>query len=405
MLRTAYYVDRGPVRDAARPGSRPRPVPLSNRLLTELPVAHKVSIRPQWTISDARGASLSPRLLELLARVHDHGSLSGACRDSGASYRHAWALVRQGEEQLGAPLLRRERGRGSTLTPLAEKLVWAGHRIAARLTPTLQTLASELEVEIGRVLAAERDPLRVHASHGFAIEKLLDSLVASQVPIDRKYLGSQETVASLHDGACDVASFHVPVGEFERAALDHYARWLDPDDSRVIHLATRRLGLMVAPGNPVKIYEIGDLARGDVRFVNRLRGSGTRFLLDCLLAKARVDSGRISGYEQGEYTHAAVAAYVASGMADVGFGVEPPARRFKLDFLPIVTERYFLLCRGATLAKPAMRAALAILGDPAFQQSVDQLPGYSATRCGDVDVLPAVFPAYPFARLSGRDRG
>ena len=93
-------------------------------------MSHKVSIRPQWTISDASGHSLSPRLLELLAQVHDHGSLSGACRESGASYRHAWALVHQGEQQLGAPLLRKERGKGSTLTPLAEKLVWAGHRIA-----------------------------------------------------------------------------------------------------------------------------------------------------------------------------------------------------------------------------------------------------------------------------------
>lgn len=368
-------------------------------------MAHKVSIRPQWTISDASGRSLSPRLLELLAQVHDRGSLSGACRDSGASYRHAWNLIRQGEQQIGAPLLRMERGKGSTLTPLAEKLVWAGHRIAARLTPTLQTLASELEVEIGRVLAAERDLLRVHASHGFAIEKLLDTLVAGQIAIERKYLGSQETVASLHDGACDLASFHVPVGEFEQRALDHYARWLDPADSRVIHLATRRLGLMVAPGNPQKIYDMSDLARSDVRFVNRLRGSGTRFLLDCLLEKAGVDVERITGYEQGEYTHAAVAAYVASGMADVGFGVEPPARRFKLDFQPVVTERYFLLCREPTLTKPSMRAALTILRDPAFQESVNQLPGYSAIRCGEVATLPRVFPGYPFARRGRRPAG
>src|ERR1700754_162504 len=94
---------------------------------------HKVSIRPQWTISDADGDSLSPRLLELLAQVQDHGSLSGACRHSGASYRHAWNLVRQGEQQIAAPLLHMERGKGSSLTPLAEKLVWAGHRISARL--------------------------------------------------------------------------------------------------------------------------------------------------------------------------------------------------------------------------------------------------------------------------------
>src|SRR5262245_7842591 len=104
----------------------------------------KVSIRPVWTITDDGGDSLSPRLLEVLAQVHEHGSLSAACRANGASYRHAWNLVRDGERQLQAALLRMERGKGSTLTPLGEKLVWATHRIAARLGPTLETLASEL---------------------------------------------------------------------------------------------------------------------------------------------------------------------------------------------------------------------------------------------------------------------
>jgi molybdate transport repressor ModE-like protein len=354
---------------------------------------HKVSIKPQWSIRDEHGESLSPRLLELLAQVHDHGSLSGACRHSGASYRHAWNLVRQGEQQIGSPLLRMARGKGSSLTPLGEKLVWAGHRIAARLTPLLETLASELEVEIGHVLAADRDLLRVHASHGFAIEKLFERLAEHQVDVERRYVGSQEAVASLHDGACDLAGFHVPEGEFEARAYAHYARWFDARDSRVIHVATRHQGLMLAAGNPLKIYGVADLARAGVRFVNRQRGSGTRFLLDCLLAQAGIDVARIAGYEQGEYTHAAVAAYVASGMADVGFGVETPARRFKLEFLPVATERYFLICREATLQRPAMRAALDILRSDVYQRAVDELPGYTATRCGQVDTLPQVWAA------------
>ncbi|NCV63068.1 MAG: LysR family transcriptional regulator, partial [Betaproteobacteria bacterium] len=66
---------------------------------------HKVSIKPQWTISDADGQNLTPRLLELLAEVQGHGSLSGSCKKTGASYRHAWSLIRQGEAQLGMPLL------------------------------------------------------------------------------------------------------------------------------------------------------------------------------------------------------------------------------------------------------------------------------------------------------------
>ncbi len=357
---------------------------------------HKVSITPRWTISDADGESLSPRLLELLAQVQSHGSLSGSCKHSGASYRHAWNLVRQGEQRIGAPLLRMERGKGSTLTPLAEKLVWAGHRIAARLTPLLESLASELEVEIRRVLISDRAILRVHSTHGFAVEKLLETLSASDVAVERSYVGSQEAVASLHDGACEIAGFHVPEGELESRAIDHYVRWFDVDRSRIIHIATRRQGLMIAPGNPLKIYDIRDLDRSGVRFINRQLGSGTRFLLDCLLERAGVDASRIAGYEHGEYTHAAVAAYVASGMADTGFGIETPARRFKLDFLPMVRERYFLICDEESLSTGPLQATLAVLRSESYRRYVNELPGYTADRCGEVDTLQAAFPNYAF---------
>jgi molybdate transport repressor ModE-like protein len=84
--------------------------------------------------------------------VQGHGSLSGSCKKTGASYRHAWSLIRQGEEQLGMPLLNMERGKGSTLTPLGRKTGLGGTPHLCQAHPMLETLASELEGEIGRVL-------------------------------------------------------------------------------------------------------------------------------------------------------------------------------------------------------------------------------------------------------------
>src|SRR5262245_59879744 len=227
----------------------------------------KISIEPVWTIQWPGGKALPARLLQLLVDVHEHGSLSAACQKSGASYRHAWDLVRQGEALFGMPLLDMERGRGSRLTPLAEKLVWADHRVAARLAPVLDTLASELDTEIRRVVVPQPMLMRVHASHGFAVGRLLDTLAEQKVAFERKYVGSQEAVVSLHDGSCEVAGFHVPLGDFEAAGYAHYAPWLDLQGYRLIDVATRRQGLIVAKGNPRKIYEVQDLARPGVRFV------------------------------------------------------------------------------------------------------------------------------------------
>jgi molybdate transport repressor ModE-like protein len=352
---------------------------------------HKVSIKPQWTIRRNDGASLSTRLIEVLVDVHEHGSLSRACQHSGASYRHAWDLVRQGEALFGSPLMVMARGKGSQLTPLGEKLVWADRRISARLTPALETLASELETEIEQILGPVSGQLRMHASHGFAVEKLCEQLAQVATPVELKYCNSQQALAGLHEGACDVAGFHVPLGEYEAHVVAHYGRWFDVRLHTLIHVATRRQGLMVARGNPRKIYDVRDLTRLGVRFINRLPGSGTRLLLDLMLQSAHIDPAQVNGYEQGEYTHAAVAAYVASGMADAGFGVETPARKFNLDFIPLHSERYFLLCQTATLDTPQVRSMLAALRSAEFAGAVNALPGYEALRAGEAEPLTNTF--------------
>jgi molybdate-binding protein len=210
-----------------------------------------------------------------------------------------------------------------------------------------------------------------------------------------------EALESLATGQCDIAGFHLPLGEFEASAVEHFRPWLDPARQRVIRLATRRQGLMTRPGNPKKIYGIEDLARPDVRFINRQAGSGTRFLLDLMLKARGIAPTAIRGYEQCEFTHAAVAAFVASDMADVGMGVEVPARQFKLEFIPLQRERYFLLCHADQVDTPAVQQALEILCSPGYRQAVDALPGYSTDDTGSVAPLAAVLGQAPAGRKAG----
>src|SRR5580698_325610 len=109
---------------------------------------HEVTIRPEWIIRQPGGAALPRRVVDLLVKIEEHGSLSSACKAAGISYRHAWELLHEGELLFGESLVTMERGKGSKLTLLGEKLVWADHRIVARLSPMLDSLASELGAEI-----------------------------------------------------------------------------------------------------------------------------------------------------------------------------------------------------------------------------------------------------------------
>ena len=105
----------------------------------------RVSLRPHWRLGRGGDDALdATALLDLLATVQGTGSIAQAGRELGLSYRHAWGLLRQAEALFGQPLLLRGRGRGSALTALGEKLVWADARIGARLQPLLESLASEL---------------------------------------------------------------------------------------------------------------------------------------------------------------------------------------------------------------------------------------------------------------------
>lgn len=352
----------------------------------------QISIRPTWTIQDPDGPPLSPRLIELLVQVHASGSLTTAARKLDLSYRHAWDLVRQGETHFKAPLLHMARGKGSTLTALGEKIVWADHRILARLKPALDSLASELAAELHRTLSDQAPLLRVHASHGFAIERLIEHLGAHGQRPELTYASTSAAMAALHDGDADLAGLHLPVGPLHDELLAHYTRWLPDEPLTVIDIARRRLGLMVRAGNPQEVFRLRDLARSDVRFINRQSGSGTRLLLEVLLRQEGVDPAGIAGFEQGEFTHAAVAAYVASGMADVGFGLEPPARQFRLDFIPVITERYFLLCRTAAIDTPVIRRVIEALRDPAMQTQLAALPGYDPADSGKLSDWRSIAP-------------
>jgi molybdate transport repressor ModE-like protein len=353
----------------------------------------QIEIRPSWVFIDQRGEQLDHRLFSLLGALHETGKLTLAAKRAGVSYRHAWNTIARWSEFFGSPLALLEQGRGAHLTSLGEKLVWAEARARARLSPQLENIASELNLEIKRALAESNPTLRMHASFGYAVAKLPELVRRhSGIALDLQYLAATDALASLVRGGCDMAGFHVPEGAMGAVAVELYAPWLHPDDQKLIYLVRRQQGLYLAPGNPKRITSLRDLARKDVRFINRQRGSGTRLLLDALLGQLGIATDRIDGYTNEEFTHAAVAAYVASGMADVGLGVEPPAREFKLDFIPVAAERYFFVSSHATLELPWVRELLRLMQGPEFKDLVATLPGYSADRSGDIMDLTEAFP-------------
>lgn len=336
-------------------------------------------------VVDANGdGSRLSDIVPLLERLIELGSIAGAAQALGLSYRHAWGLLRDVEAHLGAPLLVKVRGRGSVLSPLGEKLMFADRMRVERLTPHAQALAAELSDELNRLLLIAHGEVRIQASHGYAVAALVQALSDRSKRVDIKYRDSADALTSLARGECDLAGFHLPIGDFRPACASLYRSHLDDARHILVHLTRRKQGLFVPKGNPKGISRLADLARADVRFVNRQPGSGTRVLLDLTLRKIGIDPDRINGYALTELTHSAIAAFVASDMADVGFGVQPAATQFGLDFIAVVDEDYYFACERAKLDLAPLAKILEILCSDAFKERVDQLDGYDPASCGEL---------------------
>lgn len=353
-----------------------------------------VHIRPHWEISVKGEPPLDTAdLLGLLLSIQDTGSIAQAAKSVKLSYRYAWGLLRTAETLFGEQLLQTGRGRGTQLTPLAQKLVWADRRIAARLSPTLQSLASELEAELVRITSSRTRALRMDASHGFAVAALLGCIDRDALPLDSRYRTSTDAVVALSRRECDLAGFHVPLGRFQAPTANWYLRWLDPEQHCLVRVAGREQGLITARGNPLLLRGLADLARPGVRFVNRQAGSGTRMLLEMMLAADGPAPDAIQGFNNAEFTHSAVAAYIASGMADAGIGMRAASAQFKLDFMPLVNEVYYFAARRDALEEPAMRQLLELMRTPAYHKLVNALPGYDARGMGElVEIANAFAP-------------
>lgn len=352
----------------------------------------RIHVEPAWSFRDETGHRLDPQLFVLLNGIHEKGKLTEAAKLMGISYRHSWNLLNQWAAFFGCDLVELEKGKGAKLTPLGEKLVWAEQRVVARLQPQLKSLASELNLEIQRSLEGVSPLLRLHASHGFAVELL--SEYADDFQLDLQFRTPEEALAALNRGACDMAGFHVPTEVLSDSMIESYSHALKPRVHRIIRFITRQQGLMVRKDNPLGIATLGDLTKDEVRFINRQKEAGTRALFDELLRREQVDPLQIEGYAEEEYTHSAIAAHIASDMADVGFGIEAAARRFGLDFVPITTEYYLLVCHSRALRQAATLRLLDAIKGEQLQSTIANLPGYSLDHCGDVVRIEKLFPWY-----------
>jgi len=223
-------------------------------------------------------------------------------------------------------------------------------------------------------------------SHDLVLD-LLAQFLAERAPglrLTSANAGSLGGMVALRRGEAHLAGSHLLHPESGEYNVTYVRQYLPGRPIVLVTLSRREQGLIVLPGNPKSIQGLADLRRSDIQYVNRQRGAGTRVLLDYRLGELGIDPKAIQGYEREEVTHLAVAAAVASGIADCGLGIRAAARALELGFVPIEWERYDLVIPQEYHDAPLMEPLLALLKDDAFRAAVAELPGYDPTPMGEV---------------------
>jgi len=339
-------------------------------------------------------------LLAMLDAIRVQGSIGKAAVQLGLSYRHLWGELKRHEAVFGQPLIAGGQGRAAQLSAFGERLLWAEKRVLARLLPQAESLAGQLDRELLLAVDPGLRVLPACASHDLLFGALRERLQRdARVLLDVDYVGSTQALERLNAGACMLAGIHLPLDDerlCRRGSRIHVAlgRELRLGVHKLVRFARREQGLIVAPGNPLGLASLDDLARDGVVFVNRLPGSGTRLMFDELLARTGGRPQDIDGYASGEATHLSVAATVAAGGADCGFGLRAAAERFGLGFVPLAREQYFLVCLKDALDTPPLQAVIDVLRSTGFRRAAEARPGYDAAAAGEVVSLRRTLPWY-----------
>lgn len=333
-------------------------------------------LRWYWDFEEVLTDEESRHVLSLLIALLDTSALRTAAERVGISYRTAWGLLKRCEDELGLVLVTMRRGRGTALTPLGTTLVELDGAARLSLGEVHRAWEGRMHSLVGEFMRAHGEALRLQivASHDLALADWVEH--GRRVPFDVTWRGSEDALAAFSRGECDAAGFHIPETWSSTQLRTWLDRWLTPGLHVCIPVMRRSQGLVVPKGNPLRLRTLADVSRRHARLVNRQRGSGTRSLIDELLAASGIAAESINGYAHEEFTHEAVAAAVASGIADVGFAIESAASRFDLDFVPLVSDRYGFAMGRSVLSTDSVKNFLARLNGRTFQQRLSRLPGY-----------------------------
>lgn len=291
--------------------------------------------------------------------------------------KQVYRLIRDG----GLPCTRVT---GKWLFPKSQVEEWIQHSARAQSLSAIRSSAAVVErfgLDRGLLVAGSNDLL---------FDALLE-MVRQQHPEYLIYtinLGSFGGLDALKQGKAHVALAHLrdpATGNYNTPFLEQDF----PHDTVVaVTLWRRRVGFLQSPGDEApSVRTFMDLSQSNLRFINRQRGSGIRWLVEQRMQEEHLKPSQMKGYADEAWTHWEVGLAVLRRQADVGVATESVARALGLSFQLLVEERFDLVVPKDHYFTKPVQAVLEVLTSPALKTRATALGGYDTSETGKI-----VFP-------------
>lgn len=236
-------------------------------------------------------------------------------------------------------------------------------------------VTGNLSLDSGRLFLAGSDDLLIQKALALYNRQSSDSVAYFA------NIGSMGGLKALRQGVCHIAACHLLQDDNKEYNFQFAESELDRSPV-FVNFSKRQQGLILAKGNPKVISSIADLARSDVRIVNRPLNTGTRLLLDYEISRSDISAAGISGYQVEVSRHIDAGFAVLNNEVDAAPAISPVADLLGLDFLPLRWERFDLLISRERFFEPAIQKFVNLLHDPLLRAEAGKFNGYDMSLSG-----------------------
>lgn len=252
----------------------------------------------------------------------------------------------------------------------AGKLLFPRDEVEQWVAKDATGVAPKLKTERPMVIVGSHDPL-------------LDwALRESRSGIPAFFDSSLDGLQRLKDGEAMAGGLHLYEAEDDGWNVRHVADSLGDAEIVLLEWAWRERGLIVAPGNPKGISSLADLP--GARVVPRQPEAGSQVLFQILLEKEGLALEELDLVDPPARSESDLAAKVAGDAAEVGFGLAGIAHQFRLDFVPLVRERYDLVVHRRGYFLEPFQKLTAFCRSERFAATAREMGGYDISGFGRV---------------------